>query len=338
MNRYHMELSGITAKSKSSMSRRSSVGRTFQTPEETHVDLQEHKSRRSTTIEEGIGRPVGLIICNSFKNQNKTFHKHFPEIPETEDLEHAFTCALQKEVIYHGKMFVSNQHICFHSSVLLKETKIVIEMSSVQTIKKKNTAKFVPNAIAVITTDGHKYLFVSMRNREVCFRLLQSLCPHLQTENISSNLKISSTVNNHHDVDIDTMSGQSSLDENADHQRISPAGDSTSLNEHTVTTQTVHIQVRSTTTPHNTNRKNNTAEEHNTAVWWVTMVTEKIRSVLSTNDTRRINKLLVFYLIIVSLLLLSSGYIGLRIVALEKQLSMLGTLPEYTLHNQYKKS
>lgn len=35
-----------------------------------------------------------------------------------------FTCALQKEVIYHGKMYVSQHHVCFHSSVLLKETKV----------------------------------------------------------------------------------------------------------------------------------------------------------------------------------------------------------------------
>ena len=36
----------------------------------------------------------------------------------------AFTCALQKEVLYHGKLFVSEHHVCFHSSVLLKETKV----------------------------------------------------------------------------------------------------------------------------------------------------------------------------------------------------------------------
>ncbi|XP_051984525.1 uncharacterized protein LOC127645048 [Xyrauchen texanus] len=258
---FHVDFSGITAKSKSSMSRISSEGRTFQTPEETRADLLEHKSRRFTTVEEGIGRPDGLIVRNSFKNPNTTFHKHFPEIPETEDLKQAFTCALQKEVIYHGKMFVSNQHVCFHSSVLLKETKIVIDLSRIQTVKKKNTAKFVPNAIAVITTDGHKYLFVSVRNREVCFILLQSLCPHLKIGNISSNLNIPSSVKHHHDLDIDTVSGQLSFDEHADHLRISPAGDSTSLNEHTVTTQTVHTH----TTPHNnTNRRNSTAEQHNT--------------------------------------------------------------------------
>lgn len=35
----------------------------------------------------------------------------------------------------------------------------------------------------------------------------------------------------------------------------------------------------------------------------------------------------------VVLLLLSSGYIGLRIVALEEQLTLLGALPEFTLQS-----
>ena len=35
----------------------------------------------------------------------------------------------------------------------------------------------------------------------------------------------------------------------------------------------------------------------------------------------------------VMLLLLSSGYIGLRIVALEEQLNLLGALPEFSLNS-----
>lgn len=37
----------------------------------------------------------------------------------------------------------------------------------------------------------------------------------------------------------------------------------------------------------------------------------------------------------VVMLVLSSGYIGLRIVALEEQLTTLGALPEFTLHSGY---
>ncbi|KAA0719557.1 GRAM domain-containing protein 2B HCV NS3-transactivated protein 2 [Triplophysa tibetana] len=134
----HVDISSVSVKSKSNMLRRSSEGKSFQNPEESHLGRLDH---RSSCRGEGSG--------SSFKNHYTTFQKLFPEIPE--DLKHVFTCALQKEVIYHGKMFVSQHHVCFHSSVLLKETKLVIVISSVQSIKKKNKAKIVPNALAVFT-------------------------------------------------------------------------------------------------------------------------------------------------------------------------------------------
>ncbi|KAI7809131.1 hypothetical protein IRJ41_000256, partial [Triplophysa rosa] len=286
----HLDINAVSVKFKSSMLRRSSEGKSFQNPEESHLDVLDHNSRSTAIEEETLDRPDGLLLRKSLKNHYKTFHKLFPEIPETEDLKHVFTCALQKEVIYHGKMYVLQHHVCFHSSVLLKETKVVIVMSSIQNIKKKNTAKIVPNAIAVFT-DVQKYLFVSLRNREVCFKLLVSLCTQLQSEKISHDLK----TENQHDTTTDTISCPSSLED--DHRE-----ELKSVN----TTQSVH------------------------RVSCVAMVTEKITSVLSFHDTSILNKLLVFYLILVVLLLLSSGYIGLRMVALEEQLSTLGALPEFT--------
>lgn len=33
-------------------------------------------------------------------------------------------CALQKEVPYHGRLYLTEAHACFYSSVLLKDTKV----------------------------------------------------------------------------------------------------------------------------------------------------------------------------------------------------------------------
>ncbi|XP_055059674.2 GRAM domain-containing protein 2B [Misgurnus anguillicaudatus] len=305
---YHLDVCEI----RSNMLRRSSEGKNLHSPDKEHLEFIQHnistqKRSRSTTIEEeSLDQPDGLLLCTSFKTHNKTFHKLFPDIPKTEDLEHVFTCGLKKEVIYHGKLYVSHHHVCFHSSVLLKETKVMILVSSIQTIKKKNTAKIVPNAIAIIT-DIQKYHFVSLRNREACFKLIFSLCPQLQTENINNNLKMSDT-ENQHDVTIDTISSLSSYEENADDHKLSPTEEFENLNN---------------------------IKSLNNRVSWVTMVTEKMKSVLSTNDTHILNKLLVFYLILVVLLVLSSGYIGLRIVALEEQ---LGALLEFTLQREYNET
>lgn len=36
----------------------------------------------------------------------------------------AYICALQREVPYHGRLYITDTHACFYSSVLLKDTKV----------------------------------------------------------------------------------------------------------------------------------------------------------------------------------------------------------------------
>jgi len=38
----------------------------------------------------------------------------------------AYICALQREVPYHGRLYITDTHACFYSSVLLKDTKVAI--------------------------------------------------------------------------------------------------------------------------------------------------------------------------------------------------------------------
>ncbi|EPY75968.1 GRAM domain-containing protein 3 isoform 5 [Camelus ferus] len=54
---------------------------------------------------------------------NMHFHKLFLDVPTEEPLRQSFTCALQKEILYQGKLFVSENWICFHSKVFGKDTK-----------------------------------------------------------------------------------------------------------------------------------------------------------------------------------------------------------------------
>ncbi|XP_038550767.1 GRAM domain-containing protein 2B-like [Micropterus salmoides] len=142
----------------------------------------------------------------SFLKHNKTFHKLFQEIPEGENLIHSFTCALQKEVLYHGKLFVSENHVCFHSSVLLKDTKVVIPVSSVRDVKKYNSAL----SMLSIQTVGEKYSFVSLRHREMCYKLLQTVSLHEQVES-------STHPSSENEADHDLGSSYSSLEDCADH-------------------------------------------------------------------------------------------------------------------------
>ncbi|XP_072525191.1 uncharacterized protein [Salminus brasiliensis] len=336
---YSPDCGGLLGKAKGCKMRRSIDGTKSRGLEEAHLELLDNRSlhgispMRTTIIEEEGADRVDGFSHNSFKSHKKTFHKHFPEISELEEFNCAFTCAIQKEVLYHGKMYVSEHHVCFHSSVLLKETKVVIHASTIQVVKKKNTARVVPNAISIITTSGEKYLFVSLRNRDACFKLLQAICPQLQTASGNGSPQMSSA-ENVHELEIDTISSPSSQEDNGDHRRVSlPEQDKSTLSSFSVSNIPDGPASSSSTSHSSTSRESHTTEEKDTAaVSWVTMVTEKIKSALSMSTTTNLNKLIIVYLVLVILLLLTSGYIGLRIVALEEQLNTLGAMPEFGLH------
>ncbi|XP_058274946.1 GRAM domain-containing protein 2B-like isoform X1 [Hemibagrus wyckioides] len=343
---YSLDCGGSMGKSKDCKVRRGSESMKCRFLEDANFEpmnksLQRSSSIRTTsTIEEERGEQTdGLMNRSSFKNHSKTFHKHF-QINETDDLIHAFTCALQKEVLYHGKMYVSLQHVCFYSSVLLKETKVQIHVSDIQIIKKKNTARVVPNAISIVTNTGDKYLFGSIRNRDVCFKVLKSICPQLQ--DVSNGSPQMSSAENVHELEADTISSHSSQEDSTDPHRSSDSGQNRTTGRNVPLSSSVsstsHVETRNNSTTWNSTSRDGSSSEENTAVSWVAMVTEKIRYFLSLGGTTSINRLITVYLILALLLLLSSGYIGLRIAALEEQLSTLGSATELGLQRSYKET
>lgn len=307
--------------------------------QQQHKTLTRQVATRSQTFDEdsrGFERTEGAGSQSSFIKHNKTFHKLFPDIPETEDLIHAYLCALQKEVPYHGRLYITDRNICFYSSVLLKDTKVVIPVSLIHIVKKQNTALLVPNALSIRTTEGDKYLFVSLRNREGCYQLLRSVCPQLEDGSTNSSPMFSSTENSFDKSKL-VNSSQSSLDDSFelfnDEMQSLPA-------------QPLHKQHRDTVPNENgfTLTSMQMQQSDSSSSWedlsvsggsWVWCVTEKARSLLVQREASTLNTLLFIYLILVVLLLLSSSYIGLRIFALEEQLTSLGALPEFTLNSGY---
>ncbi|KAG8598036.1 hypothetical protein GDO81_002477 [Engystomops pustulosus] len=109
---------------------------------------------------------------------NAQFHKLFKDVPKEEMLKENFTCALQKEILYQGKLYISENWICFHSKVFGKDTKIVIPTIAVTVIKKTKTALLVPNALVVATVTD-RFIFVSLLSRDSTYKLLKSVCSHL---------------------------------------------------------------------------------------------------------------------------------------------------------------
>ncbi|XP_044074233.1 GRAM domain-containing protein 2B-like isoform X4 [Siniperca chuatsi] len=278
--------------------------------------------RKQTISEDNLERSEGLINNHSFLKHNKSFHKLFPEISEGENLTHSFTCALQKEVLYHGKLFVSETHVCFHSSVLLKDTKVVIPASSVREVKKHNSAL---SMLSIQTADGEKCSFVSLRHREMCYKLLQTVCKHAQGK---SSPHLSSAEN---EADHEMASSYSSLEDCGDHDLS---------RQHSIPLDNSFPQMSSEgPTRSNSTRHSSLTDEDDRAQSWIWRIIEKVTPFFFLREMRNLSVLFYIYMMLTVLLMLASAYIGLRIIALEEQLNSLGALTELPLHHgEYQKT
>ncbi|OIW10159.1 hypothetical protein TanjilG_27910 [Lupinus angustifolius] len=104
-----------------------------------------------------------------------------------EVVDHSYSCALERSFLYHGRMYVSAWHICFHSNVFSKQMKVVIPFEDIDEIRRSQHALINP-AITIIlrmgagghgvpplgSPDGRvRYKFASFWNRNHAFRNLQ---------------------------------------------------------------------------------------------------------------------------------------------------------------------
>ncbi|KAJ0035141.1 hypothetical protein Pint_26140 [Pistacia integerrima] len=104
-----------------------------------------------------------------------------------EVVERSYSCALERSFLYHGRMYVSAWHICFHSNVFSKQMKVIIPLGDIDEIRRSQHA-FINPAITIIlrmgagghgvpplgSPDGRvRYKFASFWNRNHALRALQ---------------------------------------------------------------------------------------------------------------------------------------------------------------------
>ncbi|KAL6573443.1 hypothetical protein OROHE_001902 [Orobanche hederae] len=104
-------------------------------------------------------------------------------------VEHSYSCALERSFLYHGRIYMSAWHICFHSNLFSKKLKlkVIIPFGDIDEMKRSQHALINP-AITIIlragavghgvpplgNADGRvRYKFASFWNRNHVFRALQ---------------------------------------------------------------------------------------------------------------------------------------------------------------------
>ncbi|XP_035382003.1 protein Aster-A isoform X2 [Electrophorus electricus] len=117
------------------------------------------------------------VLSPTYKQKNEDFRKLFKNLPDTERLIVDYSCALQKDILLQGRLYLSENWICFYSNIFRWETTITIPLREVTNLTKEKTAKLIPNAIQ-ISTDQDKHFFTSFGARDrsymMIFRLWQN--------------------------------------------------------------------------------------------------------------------------------------------------------------------
>ncbi|KAJ3068962.1 hypothetical protein HDU98_007940 [Podochytrium sp. JEL0797] len=101
--------------------------------------------------------------------RNSDWHDLFPAIPGDEALLEDWSCAWQREILIHGRMYLSERHICFCASIFGYNYNMVLDIDEMVSVEKKSIAGFIPNSIEIATMLGQKYYFASFIARDHSF-------------------------------------------------------------------------------------------------------------------------------------------------------------------------
>ncbi|XP_018529258.1 GRAM domain-containing protein 2B isoform X2 [Lates calcarifer] len=294
---------------------------------------------------------------SQLSKSNCQYHKIFKEISKEEQLRQSYTCALQKDILYQGRMFVSDHWICFHSKVFGKDTKIAIPVVSITHIKKTKTAILVPNAL-VIATGNDRYVFVSLLSRDNTYKFLMSVCLHLEEKSPCSSPVPSSAENSFRGQRSPltprfplSFSGDFSDLDGAVRQRRQEMEESSSSDSQTpdydkiaefpvppfldVLTHTdraappEHPDQHKVKNQHQ-NQQSSDHKQHETQHTGSEVMVDS-----RTLKPVSLNTLLFVYLFLVCVLVLSSCYLAFKIFSLEQMLTTLGSVTEFTQENDF---
>ncbi|XP_026834267.1 membrane-anchored lipid-binding protein YSP2 isoform X2 [Drosophila erecta] len=146
------------------------------------VDREQQVTSSSSTSNEKPAKPSRLserakkkswynVIYPNYKSRAEDFKKLFKDVPNDERLIVDYSCALQRDILVQGRLYVSQNYVCFHANIFSWETYLSIKWKDVTAITKEKTALVIPNAIS-ISSGKDKYFFATFTSRDKSFLML----------------------------------------------------------------------------------------------------------------------------------------------------------------------
>ncbi|CAK9813177.1 Protein Aster-B [Anthophora plagiata] len=111
------------------------------------------------------------VLYPTYKSRSDDFKRIFKDVPDDERLVVDYSCALQREILVHGRLYVSQNYVCFYANIFSWETLVSLRWKDVTSITKEKTALVIPNAILICTAND-KFFLTSFGARDKTYVML----------------------------------------------------------------------------------------------------------------------------------------------------------------------
>ncbi|XP_028400786.1 protein Aster-B-like isoform X2 [Dendronephthya gigantea] len=144
----------------------------------------------------------------SYKSKTGDFRRLFKDIPESERLITDYSCALQRDILVHGRLYVSQSWLCFYANIFGWETLVTINLKHVTSLTKEKTALVIPNAIQV-WSESEKYFFTSFVSRDSTYRSLTRIWRNILSDEPEDIPTLMKAVGKYIDIDSEDVDNSS---------------------------------------------------------------------------------------------------------------------------------
>lgn len=128
-------------------------------------------SHTSLSSPGGSSTPKVTGFAVASKKRNRDFHNLFRSVPEDDYLIEDYSCALQREILAHGRLYVSEGHLCFSSNIFGWVTTLVMSFDEIVSVEKRSTALLFKNGLMISTLHA-KNVFASFTSRDSTYDLI----------------------------------------------------------------------------------------------------------------------------------------------------------------------
>ncbi|KAI9490646.1 GRAM domain-containing protein [Zychaea mexicana] len=112
----------------------------------------------------------------TIRRRRRYFHSLFRSVPVDEEVLEIYRCALHKDILIQGHLYVSEHHACFKANIFGWVTTIILPFADIAAIEKRKTAKWIPNAIEIRQRSNQKqHVFASFMSRDQAYQLMTEL-------------------------------------------------------------------------------------------------------------------------------------------------------------------